>query len=201
MCVDHLLASFDQCEIVQDMEFNVEAIQHAIKRLKHGRASGPDGVSPEHLRFSGQVFQNWLCQIYNHICQHEEIPKCFKHGIIIPVFKGKGRDPLLKKNYRGITLTSVLDKVLEIALMQRITPILDVADIPQISQTAYRKGVSCQDSVFAGIEANTRFVIEKEKVYTCFYDLASAFDTVEFSILLDELFQAGIYRWEMLEAS
>ena len=76
--------------------------------------------------------------------------------------------------------------------MQRITPILDVADIPQISQTAYRKGVSCQDCIFAGIKANTRFVIEKEKVYTCFYDLASAFDTVEFSILLDELFQAGI---------
>ena len=76
--------------------------------------------------------------------------------------------------------------------MQRITPILDDADILQISQTAYRKGVSCQDSIFARIEANSRFVIENEKVYTCFYDLASAFDTVEFSILLDELFQAGI---------
>ena len=189
---DHLLASFDQCENALDMEFNVEEIQHAIKRLKQGRASGPDGVSPEHLRFSGPVFQNWLCQIYNNICQHEEIPKCFKHGIIIPVFKGKERDPLLKENYRGITLTSVLAKVLEITLMQRITPILDDADIQQNSQTAYRKGVSCQDSIFAGIEANSRFVIENEKVYTCFYDLASAFDTVEFSILLDELFQAGI---------
>jgi hypothetical protein len=80
-----------------------------------------------------------------------------------------------RKTYRGIT-TSVLAKVLEIALLQRITPILDVADIPQISQTAYRKGVSCQDCIFAGIKANTRFVIEKEKVYTCFYDLASAFE-------------------------
>ena len=61
--------------------------------------------------------------------------------------------------------------------MQRITPILDDADIRQLTQTAYRKGASCQDSIFAGMEANAKFVNDKEKVYTCFYDLASAFDT------------------------
>ena len=105
---DHLLASYDESDNILDSEFSVEEILYAINCLKKGRACGPDGVSPEHLRFSGPVFQNWLCQIYNHICQLEQIPKCFKHGIIVPVFKGKGRDPLLKKNYRGVTLTSVL---------------------------------------------------------------------------------------------
>ena len=110
---------------VLDTEFNVEEIQYSIQHLKHGRAGGPDGVSPEHLRFSSVIFQNWLCQIYNHICQLEQIPKCFKHGIIIPAFKGKGCDPLLKKNFKGIILTSVLAKVLEITIMQRISPILD----------------------------------------------------------------------------
>ena len=161
----HLSASFDESDNVLDTEFIIEEILHAIHRLKFGRAGGPDGVSPEHLRFSGSVFQNWLCQIYNHICQLEQIPRCFKHGIIIPAFKGKGRDPLLKKNYRGVTLTSVLSNVLETALMQRITPILDDADIPQLTQTAYRKGASCQDSIFAGMEANAKFVNDKEKVY------------------------------------
>ena len=129
---------------------------------------------------------------FAHICQLEQIPEYFKRGIIIPAFKGKGRDPLLKKNYRGVTLTSVLAKALEIAIMQRLEPILDDAGIPQTTQTAYRKGVSCQDSIFAGMETNTRFLLEKEKVYTCFYDLASTFDTVEFSVLLEELFRAGI---------
>ena len=71
--------------------------------LKRGRSGCFDGLSPEHLKFSGPVFRNWLCQIYNQICQLEMIPKCFKHGIIILVHKGKGRDPLLKKNYRGIS--------------------------------------------------------------------------------------------------
>ena len=77
-------------------------------------------------------------------------------------------------------------------LIQRITPILDVANVPQSTQTAYRKGVSSRDSIFASQEANARFIREGEKVYSCYYDLASAFDTVEFSVILEELYHAGV---------
>ena len=79
--------------------------------------------------------------------------------------------------------------MLEIALTQKITPILDDVHSPQLTKMAYRRGPSCQDSRMEGI---ANFVNDKEKVYTYFYDLASAFDTVEFSALLEELFQAGI---------
>ena len=85
-----------------------EEVEVAICHLKRNHAGGPDALSPEHLKYSGPIFRNWLCQIYNHICHLERIPQCFKHGIVIPAYKGKGRDPLLKKSYRGITLTSVL---------------------------------------------------------------------------------------------
>ena len=189
---DHSSSSYSEDNNVLGTEFDVEEIQHAIQRLRWGRAGGPDGVSPEHLKHSGPVFQNWLCQIYNHICRLEQIPQCFKHGIVIPAFKKKGRDPLHMKSYRGVTLTSVIAKVLEIALIQRISPILDDKDIPQLTQTAYRRGTSCQDSIFAGMKGIANFVNDKENVYTCFYDIASDFDTVEFSVLLEELFLAGI---------
>ena len=76
--------------------------------------------------------------------------------------------------------------------MERISPLLEDAGVPQISQTAYKKGVSCQDSIFASQEANAKFISEGDNVYSCFYDLASAFDTVEFSALLEELFRVGV---------
>ena len=131
----------------------------------------------------------------------EQIPKCFKHGVIIPAFKGKGSDPLVKKNYKGITLTSVIAKVFEIILTERISPILEDSGIPQITQTAYRKGVSCQDSIIASQEANEKFTSDGDSVYTCFYDLASAFDTIEFSVLLEDLFNAGIRvkSWRLIK--
>ena len=71
-------------------------------------------------------------------------------------------------------------------------PILENSGIPQITQTAYRKGVSCQDSIFTSQEANEKFTSDGDTVYTRVYDLASAFNTVEFSVLLEKLFNAGI---------
>ena len=189
---EYLASSYNKQNNVLDCELGVEEIEYAILHLKRGRASGVDDVSPEHLKFSGPIFCNWLCQILNHICTFKQIPDSFKHGIIIPAFKGKGRDPLLRKSYRGVTLTSVMAKVLEVALIQRINPVLEDAGIPQLTQTAYRKGVSCQDSISAGTECNATFVNGGDNVYTCFYDLHSAFDIVEFSVLLRELFKAGI---------
>ena len=117
---------------------------------------------------------------------------CFKLGIVIPAFKGKGRDPLLIKSYRCITLTSVLAKVFEILLLNRMSPILEDAGVPQLTQTAYRKKISCSDSIFAGHEVISRFAKEGDHVYSCFYDLSNAFDTVEFCVLLEQLSHAGV---------
>ena len=72
-------------------------IEYAIHHLKRGRAGGAGDVSPEHLKFSGSIFRNWLCQILNHICKLEQM-----HDIITPAFKGKGRDPLFRVTEQGI---------------------------------------------------------------------------------------------------
>ena len=191
--IDNILTtSLSEYDDILDTDIEGEEVEVAIRHLKRNRAGGPDALSPEHLKYIGPIFRNWLCQIYNHICHLERIPQCFKRGIVIPAYKGKGRDPLLKKSYRGITLTSVLANVLELVLMERISPLLADAGVPQISQTAYKKGVSCQDSIFSSQEANAKFISEGDNVYSCFYDLASAFDTVEFSVLLEELFRVGV---------
>ena len=170
-------------------------MQHALKRLKPKRLGGPDNLAPEHVKRCGQIFVNWLCKVYNCICEIEEIPACFKQGIVTPSFKSKGRNPLLTKSYCGIILTSVLAKVFvnEILLLNRMHPIFDEAGVPQKkSKQPTRKGVGCMDSIFLGKEAISRFTAEGDFVYSCFHDLASAFDTVEFCMLLEQLSHAGV---------
>ena len=63
---------------------------------------------------------NWLKRVFDAIFQLEQIPTSFKLGMIVPVHKGKGRDPLNCNNYRGITLTSVLSKCLEVIILERL---------------------------------------------------------------------------------
>ena len=94
----------------------MEEVEHDIRLLKRNRTGGPDNVSPEDLEFSGPVLKNWLCQIYNHICQMEHNPQCFKQGIIIPAYiKAMAETLCLRRAiYRDISLTSILEKVVEI---------------------------------------------------------------------------------------
>ena len=121
-----------------------------------------------------------------------------KKGILIPIFKGKGKDPLKTTSYRGITLTSVVAKTFEILLLDRILPILRDRNIPQLTQTAYRRGVSCTDATFTCQETISKFIRDGDSIYSCFYDLASAFDTVEYPVLLTH---AGITgkTWRLIK--
>ena len=95
-------------------------------------------------------------------------------------------------SYRGITLTSVLAKVLENLLLNRMSKILDNSGVPQLTQTAYRRNVGCSDSIFASQEVNHRFINEGDSVYTCYYDFEKAFNTAEFCVLLEQLAHIGI---------
>ena len=197
---DLSLTSLTEPDNIITDDFSVEEIEYAIRRLKRNRAGGPDNVSPEHIKYSGPIFKNWLCQICNHICRLERIPQTFKQGIIIPIHKGKGKDPLITKSYRGITLTSVFAKVLEITLLERIKPVLEEHSVPQPTQTAYRSGASCRDSIFASLETERVFRSEGDVVYSSFFDLTCAFDTVEFCVLLDQVFNVGVRGkcWRLL---
>ena len=55
-----------------------------------------------------------------------------------------------------------------------------------------RVDFSHTDSIFAIMEALAKFKSQGYNVYSCFYDLASAFNTVEFCVLLQSWFHAGI---------
>ena len=104
-------------------------------------------------------------------------------------------------SYRGVSLTSVLAKVFEFVLLDRILPALSDNNLPQLNQTAYQKGVSCSEATFACQETISKFIREGDSVYSYFYDLASAFDTVEYPVLLHHLDKAGIKAklWHLMK--
>jgi len=85
----------------------------------------------------------------------------------------------------------VISKTLEIIILDQLAPTFENVGFPSLTQTAYRKQVSSYDSVFTGQESISKFTSE-DLVYSCFYDLSSAFDTVEFCILLEHFFHADV---------
>ena len=89
--------TYQEIDHALDSSFEVEEVESAICHLKKNSSGGHDHLSPSHLLYSGPLFKNWICQVFNSILSLEDIPSTFKEGIILPIYKGKGKDPLLYK--------------------------------------------------------------------------------------------------------
>ena len=89
------------------MLFNSIIIIHIFNELtihiKHVCVLECISHKAEHLKYGGPILRRWIEQICNSIADLESVPDSLKTGIIIPVYKGGGKDPLDTNSYRGIT--------------------------------------------------------------------------------------------------
>ena len=110
--------------------------------------------------------------------------------------------PLDTNSYRGVTLTSVLAKVLETLTLMRMQFHFSERKIPHLNQTAYRKGVSCAEAIFSTMEVISTYSQCSEKVYMCFYDLQKAFVSIQYPVLLKRLYEYGVNNkaWRLLRS-
>ena len=90
----------------------------------------------EHLKAGGDVVITWLMKILNDVVVLEVVPEVLKSGIIVPIYKGGGKDPLKIDSYRGITLTSTVSKVLEFLLLERLELVFMEAGLSHVNQSA-----------------------------------------------------------------
>ena len=156
-------ASLANEEHLLDTPFTVEELELTLSKLKMRKASGPDGLCAEHLKFGGQALFTWLLKTL--IIELEAIPSTLKCGSITPIYKGGAKDPLDQNSYRGITVASVMAKVLESLILGRLNTVLLEPGVPHVNQTAYRRGVGCTDAIFATQETIAKHV-ERAVRYT-----------------------------------
>ena len=101
--------------------------------------------------------------------------------------QGKGRDPPTCNNYRGITLTSVFSKCLQVIILECLESLFIERGFPHPSETAYQRGLSCIDAVFSTQEVIIKHIREGDTPYLCFFDLEKAFDSVKYHTLLSHI--------------
>ena len=82
------------------------------------------GLAAEHLKFSLDIVFSYLAHILNYILQSGYVHMQLK-GVLTPLLK-KDKDPSLPTNYRGITVLSILMKLLENVILKRSDHILSI---------------------------------------------------------------------------
>ena len=161
-----LSQSYNNDEHILDIPFQSEEIEHALNKLKLKKSPEHGGITAEHLKYGGQDhhLKLWLLQILNAIIDLEFIPDVLNLAILTPVYKGSGKDPKKRGSYRGISVTPVISKLLEILILMRLEPYLQELGIPHINQTGYRRHTSCADAIFSTAELMDHY-LEKTSTY------------------------------------
>ena len=87
-------------------------------------------------------------------------------------------------------------------ILHCLSPVLEAIRVPDITQTAYQKGLSCVDAIFATQEALLVHARDGGRPLVGLYDMEKPFDSVESPIVLEEIYSVGVNGkfWRLLKS-
>ncbi|XP_071491244.1 uncharacterized protein, partial [Diadema antillarum] len=99
-------------------------------------------------------------------------------SLILPVHKGKGKPMNDPSNYRGISLTSVFCKLIELLMKPHVEETLRRSNVPDELQSGFQEDHSCvllASILNIVIESNS---LSKMRTFVAYLNAAKAFDTI-----------------------
>ncbi len=165
-----------------------EVIQ-AIGQLNSGKAADSNNLQAEHLKLADLEMAPVLATLFNKMASTLEVPEPMKSGILTNVPK-KDKSNLLCDNYRGITVTGIIGKVLERVWKNRNDPKQSITQSEQ--QFGFTRGLSPSMSALFVTEAFAQAKDTKTPLYMATLDARKAFDVVNHKLLLERLMLEGI---------
>ena len=106
---------------------------------------GPDGIHPRILRELGDVLAAPLTDLFNASLESGVVPKDWREAHVVPLHKSGSKDVV--ENYRPVSLTSVVSKLLETLLKEKMVRFLESNRLPDPRQHGFTRGRSCQTNL------------------------------------------------------
>lgn len=156
---------------------DIEEVGKIIDDLKENKSAGNDEIAPKILKKCKNEIKGIITIIINDIIEKEQIPNELKNTQIIPVYK-KG-DTKNLNNYRPISITNIIAKILEKIIYNRLTNYLEKNNIIDEKQFGFKKGGSTENALLKTIHTIQKELNNKKIVVVIFYDLTKAFDMIE----------------------
>jgi hypothetical protein len=172
-------AKCNEAETVVPALLRPSQVGGLIKSLKKGRCAGADGILAEHLIYAASPTLNTLLSDLLNLCiRFHTVPSAFTQGLLIPVLKKPHLDATMAKNYRPITVSSTLAKVLELYILRRCHA-HQYCDM----QYGFIEGLGTDIAATLAHDVISHCIHQKSAVYVCSLDAEGAFDCIPHPVL------------------
>ena len=160
-----------------------ESVTKHIKNLKASKSAGPDGFHPRVLKEQVNEIVTPLCEIFSKSLSYGVLPRQWKLGQVTPIFK-KG-DRSTPGNYRPVSLTAVMCKVMEAIIREHVMSHMVTYNLFCDQQHGFVPGRSCMTQLLTCIDDWSEALDKGEPMDAVYLDFKKAFDTVPHERLIN----------------
>ena len=173
-----------------NLKIDSRIVEKKLQSLKIDKSPGLDGIHQEILFQLRKEISEPLSNLFNHSLQGGRVPIDRKEAGVTALFKkGKKSDV---QNYRPVSLTRVVCKIMKSILKDAILVHLEKHKLIRNSQHGFTRGKSCLTNLLEFFEAVTSNLDEGKPVDIIYLDFSKAFDTRATSATFSNIQAHGI---------
>ena len=161
-------------------------VKKVIKNLDLSKRSGPDCISVVFLKDCEPELSYILAELFNMCIKESCSPDCWKVSSVVSVFKNV-RERSTAKNYHPVSLLSVVSKVFEKLINNRIVDHLEKCDLFSYFQYGFRSSRSTADLLTVVSGRISRALNRYGATRAVVLDVSKAFDRIWHAGLLHKL--------------
>ena len=172
-------------ELLSINEVNILNVGKKLSLLNPMKSVGPDNVYPKILQKMHEELKYPITKLFNKSLQTNSIPMEWKKSNVTPIHKSGSKKKA--SNYRPISITSILCRVLESCIKDEITSHFEKHNLIHDSQHGFRSNKSCLTNLIEFFDAVINVYDQKKPVDVIYLDFAKAFDKVPHNKLISKL--------------
>ena len=175
---------------IPDITITTPGVEKLLSEINPYKAHGPDDIPGRVVRETASVLAPMLAHLFQQSLHSGNIPPEWKLAYVTPIYKkGNKEDP---KNYRPVSLTSIISKTMEHILSSQILNHLENHGILTSTQFGFRQQHSCESQLLLTTDDFARYLDNNIQVDVGILDFSKAFDKVPHKRLAAKLNYYGI---------
>ena len=180
------------CSAMPEIKIDLNGVLKLLSNLKPDKAAGPDSIKPVVLKQLKMEIAPVICLLFEKSLQTGQPPSEWKKAQVCPLFKKD--DKTEPSNYRPISLTCILCKVMQHIIASNISKHLNKRNAIYELQHGFRGKRSCETLLIQLVEDLGRQLTlgKQTDLVHVLLDFSKAFDKVNHLKLLYKLACFGI---------